>query len=239
VRILAVIGFVLAVLLHAGFLLFGGLLFMGHGKEEKKVQQVELLAEDLEADKEEEKEPEEKEPEEEVQAEEEPPPDASEVIRNMEAASADQTPALDAATLSAIEAALNPGASMGADFGGSVNLASGGRIGGKGAPGSGVKDGVDDAFSLAELDQKPRVIFQAPPSYPAELRPRKIEGQVYLLFIVDANGRVLNPRVEKASHQAFVKPALDAVKQWKFEPATRGGQKVPCRMRVPIRFSVG
>ena len=32
------------------------------------------------------------------------------------------------------------------------------------------------------------------------------------------------------------KPAVDAVKQWKFEPGVKGGERVACRMRVGIRF---
>jgi protein TonB len=53
---------------------------------------------------------------------------------------------------------------------------------------------------------------------------------------VEASGKVADPRVEKSTHTAFDKPALDAVKQWKFEPAVKAGQRVACKMRVPIRF---
>jgi protein TonB len=55
--------------------------------------------------------------------------------------------------------------------------------------------------------------------------------------VVDAQGRVQSPRVEKSSDSAFEKPALEAVRQWKFEPAMRNGQKVPTKLRIPIRFS--
>jgi protein TonB len=54
--------------------------------------------------------------------------------------------------------------------------------------------------------------------------------------VVDASGKVLDPRVTESTHADFEKPALNAIKQWKFEPAVRGGQRVACRMRVPIRF---
>ncbi|MCU0224718.1 MAG: energy transducer TonB [Acidobacteria bacterium] len=59
-----------------------------------------------------------------------------------------------------------------------------------------------------------------------------------MLFIVDKDGRVVNPKVEKSDHPAFERPALDAVRQWKFEPAVRGGEKVASKMRIPIRFSI-
>ena len=53
---------------------------------------------------------------------------------------------------------------------------------------------------------------------------------------MDASGKVADPRVEKSNNAAFEKPALDAVRKWKFEPAVKGGQRVSCKMRVPIRF---
>ena len=68
------------------------------------------------------------------------------------------------------------------------------------------------------------------------MRAKNIDGVVTLIFIVDETGRVINPRVEKSSHPEFDSPALEAVRQWKFEPAIKGGQRVSCRMRVPIRF---
>ena len=57
-----------------------------------------------------------------------------------------------------------------------------------------------------------------------------------LTFNVDADGKVGEPRVEKSTHPSFDKPAIEALKKWKFEPALRGGKRVACRMRVPIRF---
>ena len=101
---------------------------------------------------------------------------------------------------------------------------------------SGQDGQLDSAFSLAEIDQKPRATFQTAPLYPAEMRGKKVEGVVAVLFVVDAAGKVVNPRVEKSTAAAFEKPALEAVRKWKFEPAIKAGQRVACKMRVPIRF---
>ena len=119
-----------------------------------------------------------------------------------------------------------------------LTFSSGGRIGGMAKAGS-LEDKMDNAFSLAEIDQKPRPVFQAAPVYPNELRGRKVEGLVTVLFTVDPSGKVSSLRVEKSSHPAFEKPALAAVKQWKFEPAVKAGERVSCKMRVPIRFQPG
>ena len=53
---------------------------------------------------------------------------------------------------------------------------------------------------------------------------------------IDANGKVANAKVEKSTDPAFDKPALDAVRKWKFEPAMKEGRKVSAKMRAPIRF---
>ncbi len=69
------------------------------------------------------------------------------------------------------------------------------------------------------------------------MRRKRVDGLVVVLFVVDSAGRVVNPSVEESTDPAFEKAALDAVRQWRFEPAVRNGSKVHCRMRVPIRFS--
>jgi periplasmic protein TonB len=229
-------GIFCAVGLHAGFILFGGLLFNGDDEDQGTLQEVELISADAAAE-EPEKEQEDAqvaEDAEELQVETEEAPDADELIRDLEVSAAVDAPALEAASLSAIEAALS-GQGGGGDFAAALDFASGGRIGGKGK--AGVLDAtLESAFSLAEIDQKPRAIFQAAPLYPAEMRGKKVEGVVTLIFVVDAAGKVTGPRVEKSTHPAFDKPALDAVAQWKFEPAVKAGQRVGCKMRVPIRF---
>jgi protein TonB len=80
-------------------------------------------------------------------------------------------------------------------------------------------------------------MFQAPPRYPLELRRRKIGGTVQVVFLVDTEGRVSSPKVESSTNAEFDAPALEAVKQWRFEAGTRGGQKVSFKMRVPITFN--
>jgi TonB family protein len=226
------LGVIFAIVLHVGFILFGGLLFISDKENHGTLQEVELISEDDTAEKEEEK-PEETKTEE-IEAETEEVPDAAEIIRNLEVPAIANAPELDAASLSAIEAALS-GQTGGGDFGQSMDFSSGGIIGGKGKAGA-LNEQLEGAFSLSEIDQKPRPMFQGAPLYPAEMRGKKVEGVVTVIFVVDAAGKVSNPRAEKSTHTAFEKPALDAVKKWKFEPGVKAGQRVACRMRVPIRF---
>jgi len=140
----------------------------------------------------------------------------------------DEAPPLD---LSQLELALNPGFGEGlfGDF--SVNLAE--------HLVQSEEDDADRIFSLDQLDQRPRVLFQRVPEYPIELRRAGREGTVYVVFLVDREGRVTNPRVQQSTDPVFEPYALDAVRQWKFEPGTRGGAKVQFKMRIPITFNAG
>lgn len=158
--------------------------------------------------------PPEPEPEEEPEPEDAPPE------------LADEAPPL---TLDQLTLALNPSFSdswMQGDFAVKLNTAA-----------SHTQD-VDALFSIADLDQKPRVIYQPGPALNKETR-QKAPGTVYVIFIVDQNGRVQNPQVQKSSDPVFEKPALNAIKQWKFEPGKRNGQSVRFRMRVPLTFPKG
>jgi protein TonB len=233
-------GISLAVMAHAVILLFGGLLFVGPDPGQvkaKEVAEVDLVETDKPADRQEAPAEEQAEPVEpdEILEESSPMPDLRE-LATLDAAAA--APALDAMSLSALADALagTGGAAEAGFFSHGVSLSSGGRIGGTGTAVEGAAS-FDPVFALADLDQKPRPIFQATPSYPYEMRRRKVEGTVQMMFVVNEEGRVVQPTVEKSSHQEFERAALDAVRQWTFEPAVRAGRKVPCRMRVPLRFS--
>ncbi len=238
--------FVLALALHAAILLFGGLLLFHKKDDEKKIREVDLLTTAAETKKEEEKKkPEEKKPD-------EPPPDEAADLAEVQEAAPDLSqlsqleapvvPALAAMSLSDLESALNPDLDASGGFSaGAASLASGGRIGGTGTAGGSLDlaSDIDSVASVADLDQRPRAVFQTPPSYPQELRKRGIQGTVEVVFLVDTSGRVTSPRVDRSTDPAFEKPALEAVRQWRFEAGTRAGQKVSFKMRVPITFKAG
>jgi protein TonB len=97
---------------------------------------------------------------------------------------------------------------------------------------------MEQLFSLADLDQRPRAVHQPGPLIDAEVR-KAGGGTVHVLFVVDPDGRVENPIVQKQAHPALDRAALGAVKQWKFEPGRRNGEAVRFRMRVPITFPQG
>jgi protein TonB len=159
-----------------------------------------------------------------------PPPEEPEEEKNEEPPPpdlADEAPPMD---LTSLELALNPGVGDGAgDF--AMRLTA--------IDAASSQAESDAIFSAADLDQQPRPVHQPPPDYPAELRRKKVEGTVYVLFLVDKNGRVVNPVVQKSTNSALEPAAVAAVRRWRFEPGRRRGQAVQFKMRVPISFSAG
>lgn len=96
--------------------------------------------------------------------------------------------------------------------------------------------GAEDAtFSITDLDQRPRAVYQANPVITAQLR-RRAPGTVSLICIVDENGRVQNPKVRKSSDPIFERAALNAFKKWKYEPGRRNGKPVRFRISQKITF---
>lgn len=76
------------------------------------------------------------------------------------------------------------------------------------------------------------------PRYPNEARMRGIEGWVDLSFVVSATGDVVDPRVEDSSMKhLFARPALTAVRQWKYAPRTVGDPSERTHARVQFRLT--
>ena len=96
----------------------------------------------------------------------------------------------------------------------------------------------EDTFDVADLEKRPEAVSQVAPTYPAELRKSKVEGVVTLVFVLDEAGRVEDPRVENSSRPEFEKPALDAIRKWRFSPGQKDGQAVRTYIRIPMRFRV-
>ncbi|NBQ24907.1 MAG: energy transducer TonB [Verrucomicrobia bacterium] len=93
-------------------------------------------------------------------------------------------------------------------------------------------------FDMADLDQRPQAIARVEPRHPRELLKAKIEGYVVLLFVIDEEGRVMDPRVETSSHPEFETAALKALTRWRFKPGTVDGKQVRTFVRQKIDFRI-
>jgi TonB family protein len=76
------------------------------------------------------------------------------------------------------------------------------------------------------------------PEYPESARKRGVEGWVEMIFTVTPNGTVDDVEVRNASPaDVFDDAAKRAIRQWRFEPVVRNGEKVSQRAVVRLRFA--
>jgi len=79
--------------------------------------------------------------------------------------------------------------------------------------------------------------YQITPAYPAGARRDGAQGVATLRFEVLTTGRVGQVMVKQsAGHRELDRAAVDAVKQWQFEPARRGSTPVTVWIVLPFRF---
>jgi TonB family protein len=109
-------------------------------------------------------------------------------------------------------------------------------------PAKGHKGGTGTAGFVHAVERAgdtaiPRYAENAPPVYPSKARKNGMEGTVILSVEVLPNGAVGDLRVKKASgHSLLDHAAVEAVKAWRFHPATRLGRPVASRVEIPVRF---
>ncbi len=76
-------------------------------------------------------------------------------------------------------------------------------------------------------------------NYPRIAREMGIQGVVYVGFIVDPEGKVIEPKILKSVAKPLDEEALRVItKEVKFTPGYYQGKAVPVRMVLPIRFRI-
>lgn len=83
--------------------------------------------------------------------------------------------------------------------------------------------------------QAARLLSSVQPAYPVLARTQHVSGDVKLDALVDASGRVSAMKVISGP-VLLQQAAMDALRQWKYQPATLDGKPVPMHLSVTIRF---
>jgi TonB family protein len=79
------------------------------------------------------------------------------------------------------------------------------------------------------------------PAYPEVARKSKIQGMVNLLAVIDRAGIVKRVEVqasEPEDYEPFIESAVEAIRQWRYEPATLDGKPVDVYFTVEIHFKL-
>lgn len=75
-------------------------------------------------------------------------------------------------------------------------------------------------------------------SIPKEAEEKKVPGSVVVEYMIDSNGRVIEPGVVSAEPPGvYEKAALDLVRRQRFEPAPPNDERLPVHTRTEITFN--
>ena len=80
-----------------------------------------------------------------------------------------------------------------------------------------------------------RMISSVPPVYPALAKTQHVAGDVRVDALIDATGRVSTMKVVSGP-SLLQQAAMDALRQWKYQPATLDGKAVAMHLTVTIQF---
>jgi protein TonB len=129
--------------------------------------------------------------------------------------------------------------SNGTGSGGGIGSGSGGGVGSGEGPGvgpgrgGGVGGGV---FRVGGGVSAPKALFAPDPEYSEEARKAKYQGTCVLWLVVGSDGHPRDIRIARSLGLGLDEKAIEAVKQWKFEPAMKDGRAVAVQINVEVDF---
>jgi periplasmic protein TonB len=129
--------------------------------------------------------------------------------------------------------------SNGTGSGGGIGSGSGGGVGVGHGPGVGAGSGGGiggGVFKVGGGISAPQAVSTPDPEYTEEARNAKTQGTCILWLIVDDQGRPRDIRVVRGLGMGLDAKAIEAVKQWKFQPALKDGRPVNVQISVEVGF---
>src|SRR5260370_41725073 len=92
--------------------------------------------------------------------------------------------------------------------------------------------------SAGSTNTSARAKYKPEPEYSQEARRLGIAGSVVLFLTVDVSGKPRDVTVLLPLGVGLDEKAVQAVKEWRFEPATNAGRPVAMAATVEVSFSV-
>jgi protein TonB len=85
--------------------------------------------------------------------------------------------------------------------------------------------------------RRPQIVHQVDPVYPPMALAARVEGIVIIEATISAEGAIMDARILRSAH-LLDQAALDAVRQWRYEPSRLNGVAVPVIMTVTVAFTL-
>jgi len=121
--------------------------------------------------------------------------------------------------------------------GGSMGGVLGGVIGGMGAAPPPPKPRLSGPLKVGGNVQAARIISKPTPVYPPLARQTRISGTVRLHAIIGKDGTIQSLEVI-SGHPLLQQAALDAVRQWRYQPTLLNGDPVDVDTTIDVIFSL-
>jgi len=129
--------------------------------------------------------------------------------------------------------------SNGPGSGGGIGTGARGGIGPGTGPGvgSGYGGGIGGGPYLAGRGvSAPRAIYDPEPDYSDEARRAKYQGVVVLRVVVGSDGLPQDMRVARTIGMGLDEKAMEAVRQWRFQPGYKDGHAVAVVVDIEVHF---
>ena len=98
---------------------------------------------------------------------------------------------------------------------------------------------VNDIGSIPLVESLPVPVVSVKPIYPDLAREAMVDGMVLVHVLVGRDGRVREVGLDSRKHIPMLDPAaLEAARQWSFEPALLNGRPVAVWVSIPFKFSL-
>ena len=99
--------------------------------------------------------------------------------------------------------------------------------------------GLEVIHWLKEGMSEPKIVERVAPAYPEAAREEKVQGAVVVEVTIGTDGRVSDAKAIEDPDARLTAAALEAVAQWRFEPArTAQGKAVAVRLAVTVNFKL-
>jgi TonB family protein len=99
----------------------------------------------------------------------------------------------------------------------------------------GVRSGAEIKTVGGEVTQ-PKLLNPVAPAYPEKVRKENMTGQVVIQAVIEKDGKVARASVVRPIHPDLDAAALEAVRQWRYEPARQNGKPVAVYMTITVDF---
>jgi periplasmic protein TonB len=85
--------------------------------------------------------------------------------------------------------------------------------------------------------QQAKLVRQPKPVYPPLAKQARISGVVHLAAVISANGTIQDLKVI-SGHPLLIPSALEAVKQWVYQPTLLNGEPVEVQTQIDVNFTL-